>query len=537
MYNLLIIDDEKQARETLSRMVPWESLGIGAVETARNGMDALDRLSSYRPDLVLCDVRMPKMDGMTFASHLHRILPNCRLLFISGYADKEVMKSAIRLQASNFIEKPIDMLELSSAVRDIVATLRVEEATRQQQRIQRASLVENMPAILERAALGLTHSEGDQERERKRLERIGCRFLDQGPFLPLAIQVAWDGLMTPDEQIAVKADILTTLNTPIALRTEKPQRERTRFSHLAGFCSDELLVVIVSLADKAGQSHTTIASGLLLAVETVRPGRITAMVGLGEVIPSAAGLAGGFHQALDAVHQLFYCEDDQRIASYENTARQPFTPNPQLYVRFQASVKAENLEEVTRLLMELKTNAISGRDGNINRVRNAYFDLIATTLEATPKSRREPVWNPDQPYLWSRFGRMVRIDDLSDFVLSFVKTRLRQDEQDDGTIGAIIGYLKNNHHRSDLSLRDVAEAVHLSQSYLCSLFKKFTGSTIVEYTTGLRIAHAKTLLEQQDLKLFVIAEQSGFDDANYFSTIFKKATGITPSEYRERLNG
>lgn len=117
---LLIVEDEERTREMLCKHIAWGELGINELETARNGMIALERFQSFRPDIVLCDIRMPKMDGIEFAQQLRKIDVSCKLLFLSGFSDKEYLMSAIRLNALDFIEKPINLDKVREAVREAV---------------------------------------------------------------------------------------------------------------------------------------------------------------------------------------------------------------------------------------------------------------------------------------------------------------------------------------------------------------------------------------------------------------------------------
>ncbi|MFC3800057.1 response regulator [Cohnella sp. GCM10012308] len=86
---LLIIDDEARTRELLRKHIPWEEIGITEVRTAHNGLVSLDITSDWRPDVILCDVRMPKLNGIGFATQYRKIDPKCPVIFLSGYSDKE----------------------------------------------------------------------------------------------------------------------------------------------------------------------------------------------------------------------------------------------------------------------------------------------------------------------------------------------------------------------------------------------------------------------------------------------------------------
>ena len=101
-------------------------------------------------------------------------------------------------------------------------------------------------------------------------------------------------------------------------------------------------------------------------------------------------------------------------------------------------------------------------------------------------------------------------------------------------IREIINYINDNYGNNRLSLQSISESIYLSQTYLCAFFKKATGKTLNQYITEVRIEKAKEMLRDTGIKVYEIAYRVGFTDTNYFSTLFKKHVGITPSEYKER---
>lgn len=102
---VLMVDDEELTREGLRMSIPWESLGISQIFMAEDGEEGLRMALELKPDIILADVRMPRMDGITMAFEIRKTLRQCRFIFISGYCDKEYLKSAIQLSAVNYIEK------------------------------------------------------------------------------------------------------------------------------------------------------------------------------------------------------------------------------------------------------------------------------------------------------------------------------------------------------------------------------------------------------------------------------------------------
>lgn len=127
---VLMVDDEELTREGLRMSIPWESLGISQIFMAEDGEEGLRMALELKPDIILADVRMPRMDGITMAFEIRKTLRQCRFIFISGYCDKEYLKSAIQLSAVNYIEKPIEPSEVVDALKKSI--LQLEEEKRRQ---------------------------------------------------------------------------------------------------------------------------------------------------------------------------------------------------------------------------------------------------------------------------------------------------------------------------------------------------------------------------------------------------------------------
>ena len=107
----------------------------------------------------------------------------------------------------------------------------------------------------------------------------------------------------------------------------------------------------------------------------------------------------------------------------------------------------------------------------------------------------------------------------------------------DPTISKARAYLSQHYANPNLMLQDVAGEVHLSQSHFSTVFAQETGLTFTQYLTGLRIGKAKELLEATEMKSSQIAQEVGYNDSHYFSYLFKKTTGMTPSDYRRENRG
>lgn len=113
---LLIVDDEELTRTGLISSIDWDSLGITEILQADDGVNGLEMAKLYKPEIILCDVRMPRMTGIAMLERLEKFLPDSIPIFMSGYSDKEYLKAAIKLKAINYIEKPLHPEEVQAAV-------------------------------------------------------------------------------------------------------------------------------------------------------------------------------------------------------------------------------------------------------------------------------------------------------------------------------------------------------------------------------------------------------------------------------------
>ena len=122
-YTVLIVDDEMMPRKVLKEHLPWETLKVAHIFQASDGLEAIETARNCMPDIVITDIKMPRMDGLQMAAAIREFCPRCQFIFLSGYSDKEYLKGAIRLKAANYVEKPIDLEEITDAPKEVVEEL------------------------------------------------------------------------------------------------------------------------------------------------------------------------------------------------------------------------------------------------------------------------------------------------------------------------------------------------------------------------------------------------------------------------------
>ena len=177
----------------------------------------------------------------------------------------------------------------------------------------------------------------------------------------------------------------------------------------------------------------------------------------------------------------------------------------------------------------------------VSSVKGIYFRFVETLFQKAEFSAGSEIVSNAEivGLIWEKLHGTDTLRKCQQYLEEEVAEYFKNVEElaeNNQTIIMVISYIQANYQDSDLCLENIAENVYLSPNYLSGLFKKKMGKTISQYIVDIRVGNAKTLLRNRALKLYDIALQVGYKDANYFTKIFKRAVGITPSEYREKFD-
>lgn len=108
LYKVMLVDDEEAVRQTIEKKLQWEEIGFQVIATAENGEEALELAEKLRPDVVMTDIKMPFMDGLSLCRKLKENQRDTRIVIFSGFDEFEYAREAIKLDVAEYILKPID---------------------------------------------------------------------------------------------------------------------------------------------------------------------------------------------------------------------------------------------------------------------------------------------------------------------------------------------------------------------------------------------------------------------------------------------
>ncbi|MFC4809960.1 response regulator [Paenibacillus sp. GCM10023250] len=530
MYRLLIVDDEPEIRLGLKLKIDAAGLGLELAGEASNGLEALELLERTPVDIVLTDMNMPLMDGVSFLEACRERHPDVRLVVITGYEDFRYARAALRHHAFDYLLKPVARDELAAVLANVTAELDGAREELEREARARWELSRYFKEMREHFVVRLVKGEPDRESAvLDRAARFGlepwarreARFLSVG--LRQRADAPWAAAERTPERFRLPFELLC--------------REKEETSGAAGAA-----VVAFKDANYPGLIHFATTEdeawlrGFAAELDELARGILGfgLAAGVGRPVTGFGQWKEGYLSALLAWNwsESGAAEDERRPAD-----GQAALSADEIHVieRFLARGDLASFERAARQSLQAAFAA------SHSRFVRAIFQLYLL-LEPLAHDARAPLGSAEQ--LWLRPEMALSFDTvdraagfLAGIAGKIAAARRREAEDGDAPLmDAVLRHIGEN-YMSDLNLTQIAEKFNYNPSYFSELFKSKVGKTFIQYLTEARMAQAVRLLEGTQLGLWDIAELTGFTSASYFSAKFKRMFGLSPSDYRQRGAG
>lgn len=533
MYSVLLVDDEALIREAISENTKWNELGFQLVGACKNGREALEFIRKNPPDLLLTDICMPHVDGMELAKYVYEEQKETKVVIISGYDEFEYAQKAVKYQVAEYILKPITAMELSETLKKIRVSLDEERMKEQSMQRIRGTYVSNLPLLRSKFLNGLlAGSIQPEEMEEKLLDyRIplsGTRFMSaivmgdnltvfQKNQKDLQPELAYFAIYNIADEIISGYQAGVTFQD-VEERTiilfggkhglEKRALEICEEIHRA---IGEFLNIQCTIA--VGLAVNTLDQVHLSCTDMKKALEYRFLLGGNQVI-YAVGRPDGFSEALVNVSDL----------------------TDKIVLAVKSNQKEEIVQYVQEFMQAIRESYVS-RNRSIFYVQNAVLSIM-NSIDTT--SVNESVIFREERELLNSIYTKNHLSEVAEDLIRFCVdiSRSIQDQKDSSCKRqALLAqyYIEKNYADPDISLNTVCAFLAISTSYFSSVFKAYTGETFIEALTKKRIEKAKALIENTSKKNYEVAGEVGYNDPHYFSTIFKKMTGMTPTEYAKKV--
>ncbi len=526
LYTLLLVDDEEDVVRAIMRRTDWDALGFSVAGYATNGAMALELVERLQPDVVMTDIRMPYMDGLELSERVKKEYPATKVLFFSGFDEFEYAREAVRLEAEEYILKPVNSAELSGVLSRLKEKLDRESEERRNIKMLRRHYLKSLPALQESFYVALLERKVPEDEIPDLLRDYGVSM--PGPFYCCLIAHTSAARQAGDiNPLFLSASVQKHIEERIG------ERWNARcFSYLGD------AVMFAQLARPEDVSELTDDCDRFCRY-AVRALRCAVTVGIGHVCAGIMELSGSYKAAREAVCYRAIYGVSRAIFIQEISTMRPGRPAMGADVPLSRLIRAIYLDSAKDVekAAEKYLDEVFYPEKSLQAHYVDIMDLVGALYRVAEGHGVDPQGLlGDIRHL---FGRLFDLDAgalrawLMSICLSLQDSlSAARNHSANSLVVQAKEFIKDHYAEEAFSLDSVSRALGVSNSYLSTIFKKATGNSMVGYLTECRLANAARLLLETDDKSYAIAECVGYSDPNYFSYVFKRRYGLSPTKYR-----
>ena len=535
MYKLVLVDDESDIREGLMEVVPFEQLGFTVVGQASNGLEALQLCEKLAPDLVVTDIRMPLMDGLTLCRRLHALLPTTCFIILSGYDDFEYARQAIAFKSLDYLLKPISSPEFTQALTQARLKMDEERALLRDVTRLRAYFNESLPLLREMFLSGLLSGGMDA--------RVAAREAARYELTLSAPQYVAAVLRLPEgeraQEFASDAELLKLAVINILRETLAPLATAYVFHF------EDMIAALLLLPDESEAAFSQAHDAMEQARKTIEHYmEMSVAIGLGAPCYRLEDLHVCARQAVSALDQNLLRGGGETLCAsdLEPGAHTELTVNEAQLRQLGSALKMADRKAARDTLSAMLT-ACAASQPTPQSYRAYLLEILLTLIRAARDMNIEMdiIGGANEGMLRT----LMRGPDVekAEATLTGLTDRLCAQIQE-GRAGASAqlvhqaeDYLAAHYAEEDLSVERLCRHLHISPSYFSALFKRERKVTFHQALTALRMDRAMTLLTSTEQRTSEVAAAVGIPDPSYFSYAFKHYFGVSPSQARAGKGG
>ncbi|HPY44616.1 MAG TPA: response regulator [Sphaerochaeta sp.] len=522
MYKVFIAEDEIVVREGLRNTIQSGTGPFVLAGEASDGEMALSIMKDVKPDILITDIRMPFVDGLSLCRIIKKILPWIKIIIISGHDEFQYAQEAISIGVDEYLLKPIsasDMLETLNKLVD-----RIEQEKKHLSSIEHLKLQAQSSSDLIRErwlsdlVTGIVKTEDA-------LESAGDMGIDliAHSYLVAIIKLS-TSLENYSDLITAKLHINSLIDN---------QEEVLCFSQ----SRDTIILLLMQLVSESLE-ETAYTLGQAIKYEVERNTKCMVAVGIGSLVERIGSLSQSYADAEKAIHFSVKTGQKLIIGTHDLSSFSEID-----FLKLDGSSISERLKYVKKSGVDeiIAQYVTMIGDQPLQTTLIGYYLLydlmvaISKIIDELGGDVQEVI--PSLPQKTQLSEMAASKETFCDGVKLILDTFIEfRDSRSAGRYYEMIQKAKQhiNLHFADqdISLHSVASIVHVSPNHFSTIFSQETGETFIEYLTGVRINKSKELLLTTALRSADIAYEVGFGDSHYFSFIFKKHTGISPREFR-----
>lgn len=543
MLKIFLAEDEVVVRETIKRMIPWEELGFELVGEAADGEMALPLLLRQQPDLLITDIKMPFMDGLTLARLAKKEIPGLKVVILSGYDDFNYAKQAIGIGVEDYLLKPITKNALIERLSEIRSRYEHEKTQKEYyEKFQREmqAYEKNSSRDFFEALVG---GSMDMMEVYKRAEKLGLDIVAEAyNVLIFTMNCDEDFSGQRDEYSSWEAEPLELLENFFAGHSSAMLFRSNIFSY----------GVLLKGQRETIEENTRVCVDEIRKILSRQDGRREWFLAVGQSVERLSQIQKSYHTASRAFSQRYLYDENilyyDEMETMEHPGGQAETEdnaylqkvdvnalNPAILQKFLSNGLQEETENFVKdyfyAIGQEPMESLVFRNYVILNVRFSVISFIKGLGCDTNEME-----SADTEEVLAESGK--NMESAIAYAKKMISQAIEIRDQNSGNknrsiLKTAVDFIDSHYMDEEISLNTVANVANVSSNHFSALFSQNMGQTFIEYLTTLRMNKAKELLRCTGMRSSEIAGEIGYKDAHYFSYLFKKTQGMTPSDYRK----
>ena len=539
MYKVLIIDDEPIIRKGLKNIVNWRQFDCEICAEASDGLEGAELIKKLLPDIIFTDIKMPEVDGLSMIREIRDVVPESRIIILTGYRDFDYAQEAVKLGAFDFILKPSKIEELTAVVKRAVRELKfLKDKTEEIDKLKK-HFEQNVPVLREKLLYDIIYGINNDEEDIK--AKMALFNVDIEKFILIVVENESDDeenskrdqydahlyqfgiINTFDEIFSDSFDVISiTLNNKRAAFVVRSLKNRSDYSELIHKKCAYLQEII----------QNCFGFTVTIAISTEGEGALQLPHKLREcqeALEHKFYIGNNSIICYNDLNSFFKCEDYSLLENSQKTLLE--------------GIKSGNEALVKARLIEISSYIEGLGSTNRESLKNFFWNTVSLInnirVSVSTVENEKGAVSRDISSLFRMIEKSDSLKELNtileDIALNVVtKVNSFNNKSIKLILKKAVDYL-SSHYNEQVTLNEVAEHTYVSTYYISRMFKKELGKNFVDYLNEIRVENAKELLKDIRFKTYEVAEMVGIPDAHYFSKLFKKYEGVTPSEYRENV--
>lgn len=539
MFKVMIIDDEPIIRKGLKNIINWKQFDCEVCGEASDGTSGSELIRKLLPDIIITDIRMPEVDGLTMIREIKDLIPECKIIILTGYRDFEYVQEAIKLGAFDFILKPSKIEELTSIISKAVRELKYHKDKVEEINKLKLLFEQNIPILREKFLYDVIYEININEEDI--LAKMNLFKIEMGKYTLIVVEnESQEGtekeLVQYNKQL-YQYGIVNSFNEIFS----------DNFEVVSINLNDIWIAFIVQTKENIGNYAEVINDKCNYMQKTVQSCfGFTVTLALSSEGKTILELPKRFKECREALEHKFYIGNNSVI--YYNDLNAFFKcEDYSMLEKYQKllleGIKTGNVKVVKEVLND-SFSYIDGL-GNIDKdyLKEYYWNTISMVnsirVSVLVADHEENMNRKNIESLHNMIRKCENIKELNS-ILEEVALEIAKKVYNfnNKSIKLVLRKAMDyilEHYNEQVTLNEVSEHTFVSTYYISRIFKKELGKNFVDYLNEIRIDKAKELLKDIRYKTYEIAEKVGIQDAHYFSKLFRKYEGVTPTEYRESL--